>query len=32
MFKDGSTIELLLLETPAPSTPGYFEYTIDAIK
>lgn len=32
MFKDGSTMELLLLETTAPSTPGYFEYTIDAIK
>ena len=32
MFKDGSTMELLLLETTAPSTPRYFEYTIDAIK
>lgn len=32
MFKDGSTMELLLLETTAPSTSGYFEYTIDAIK
>ena len=32
MFKDGSTMELLLLETTAPSTPGYFEYSIDAIK
>lgn len=32
MFKDGSTMELLLLETTAPSTPGYYEYTIDAIK
>ncbi len=32
MFKDGSTMELLLLEVTAPSTPGYTEYTIDAIK
>ena len=32
MFKDGSTMDLLLLETTAPSTPGYYEYTIDAIK
>lgn len=32
MFKDGSTMELLLLETTAPSTSGYIEYTIDAIK
>ena len=29
MFKDGSTMELLLLETTAPSEPGYIEYTID---
>ncbi len=32
MFKDGSTMELLLLEVTAPSTLGYVEYTIDAIK
>lgn len=32
MFKEGSTMELLLLEVTAPSTPGYYEYTIDAIK
>ena len=32
MFKEGSTMELLLLETTAPSTSGYIEYTIDAIK
>ena len=32
MFKDGSTMELLLLETTAPATSGYVEYTIDAIK
>ncbi len=32
MFKEGSTMELLLLEVTAPSEPGYVEYTIDAIK
>lgn len=32
MFKDGSTMELLLLETTAPSESGYYDYTIDAIK
>ena len=32
MFKDGSTMELLLLQTTAPSEPGYFDYSIDAIK
>ncbi len=32
MFKEGSTMELLLLEVTAPATPGYVEYTIDAIK
>lgn len=32
MFKEGSTMELLLLETTAPSTSGYINYTIDAIK
>ncbi len=32
MFKDGSTMERLLLEVTAPTTPGYFSYTIDAIK
>jgi hypothetical protein len=32
MFKDGSTMELLLLEVTAPSTSGYIDYTIDAIK
>lgn len=32
MFESGSTMELLLLETTAPSTPGYIDYTIDAIK
>lgn len=32
MFKDGSTLELLLLEVTAPATSGYIEYTIDAIK
>ncbi len=32
MFKEGSTMELLLLEVTAPMTPGYVEYTIDAIK
>ncbi len=32
MFKEGSTMELLLLEVTAPSEPGYAEYTIDAIK
>ena len=32
MFKEGSTMELLLLETTAPSISGYIDYTIDAIK
>ncbi len=32
MFKEGSTMERLLLEVTAPATPGYVEYTIDAIK
>ncbi len=32
MFKEGSTMELLLLEVTAPATSGYTEYTIDAIK
>ncbi len=32
MFKEGSTMELLLLEVKAPDEPGYTEYTIDAIK
>lgn len=32
MFKEGSTMELLLLEVVAPMTSGYTEYTIDAIK
>ncbi len=32
MFKDGSDMELLLLEVTAPSEAGYFELTIDAIK
>ncbi len=32
MFKEGSTMEVLLLEVTAPITPGYTEYTIDAIK
>jgi len=32
MFKDGSTMELLLLETTAPNESGYVDYTIDAIK
>ncbi len=32
MFKEGSTMELLLLEVTAPDEPGYVEYTIDAIK
>ncbi len=32
MFKEGSTMELLLLEVTAPEEPGYVEYTIDAIK
>ena len=32
MFKEGSTMELLLLEVTAPSISGYIEYTIDAIK
>ncbi len=32
MFKEGSTMETLLLEVTAPATSGYTEYTIDAIK
>ncbi len=32
MFKEGSTMELLLLEVTAPDESGYKEYTIDAIK
>ena len=32
MFKDGSTMELLLLEVTAPATSGYTSYSIDAIK
>lgn len=32
MFLQGSTMELLLLEVQAPSTSGYLELTIDAIK
>ena len=32
MFKEGSDMELLLLDVTAPSTPGRFELTIDAIK
>ena len=32
MFKDGSTLELLLIETNAPSESGYHDLTIDAIK
>nr|MCR4660489.1 hypothetical protein [Clostridia bacterium] len=32
MFKEGSTMELLLLEVTAPATSGYIEYLIDAIK
>ncbi len=32
MFKEGSTMELLLLEVTAPMTSGYTKYTIDAIK
>ena len=32
MFRVGSTMELLLLEVNAPTTPGYFDYSIDAIK
>ncbi len=32
MFKDNSTMELLLLDVTAPSTAGYLELTIDAIK
>ncbi len=32
MFEKGSTMELLLLKVKAPSEPGYFELTIDAIK
>ena len=32
MFEKGSTMECVLLQTTAPSQPGYYEYTIDAIK
>ena len=32
MFKEGSTMELLLLDVQAPFTSGHLEYTIDAIK
>lgn len=32
MFKEGSTMELILLEITAPSLSGYYDYTIDAIK
>ena len=32
MFRTGSTMELLLLEVEAPENPGYYAYTIDAIK
>lgn len=32
MFKEGSTLEVLLLDVTAPTTPGYTDYTIDAIK
>ena len=32
MFKEGSDMELLLLDVTAPSTPGRFDLTIDAIK
>lgn len=32
MFEDGSDMETLYLETTAPATSGYFDYTIDAIK
>lgn len=32
MFLEGSTMEILRLQTTAPSTSGYFDYTIDAIK
>ncbi len=32
MFKENSTMELLLLDVTAPMEPGYFELTIDAIK
>lgn len=32
MFKEGSTMEVLLLEVTAPETAGYASYTIDAIK
>lgn len=32
MFMQGSTMELLLLEVTAPTTSGYMELTIDAIK
>ena len=32
MFEYGSNMELLLLKTTAPSEPGYYDYTIDAIK
>lgn len=32
MFRQGSTMELLLLEVQAPATSGYLDLTIDAIK
>ncbi len=32
MFMQGSTMELLLLEVTAPTTSGYMDLTIDAIK
>lgn len=32
MFEKGSSLELLLLKTQAPSESGYHPYTIDAIK
>lgn len=32
MFRQGSTMELLLLEVAAPITSGYMDLTIDAIK
>ncbi len=32
MFKEGSTMELLLLEVTAPDNAGFTKYTIDAIK
>lgn len=32
MFKDGSDMELLLLDVTAPAEAGYFDLTIDAIK